>query len=189
MSLIEISLLALALSMDAFAVAICIGLTMQKSSFKKALIVGLYFGIFQGVMPLIGYSAATLFADRIAAFDHWIAFGLLGFLGGKMVICSFQKEKCDNKEPTKPEETSVSPKNMLPLAVATSIDAMAVGMSFAFLKVSIVPAVIFIGVTTLVLSMIGVKIGNAFGTRFKSKAELAGGVILILIGLKILLDL
>ena len=182
MSLLELSLLAVGLSMDAFAVSICIGLTMQKGTLKKALIVGLYFGIFQGGMPLIGYFAASLFADKIIHFDHWIAFGLLCFLGGRMIAGSFQKEEID----TKPRSTG--PKQMLPLAVATSIDAMAVGVSFAFLKVSIVPAVSFIGVTTFVISVAGVKIGNVFGAKFKSKAEFAGGAILILIGFKILID-
>ena len=203
MGLFELFLLAIGLSMDAFAVAICAGLTMPKTNIKKALAIGLYFGIFQAVMPLIGYMAATLFADKIIAYDHWIAFALLCFLGGKMIAESLKKEGCADRvcpEETcadracpggkKPDraEASVNPAKMLPLALATSIDALAVGVSFAFLRVNIVPAVLFIGLTTFAISMAGVKIGNAFGTRFKSKAELTGGVILVLIGLKILLE-
>lgn len=195
MNLWELFFLAVGLSMDAFAVSVCTGLTMPKtdaavSTLKKSLIVGLYFGIFQAVMPLIGYMAATQFADKIVAYDHWIAFILLCFLGGKMIAGSLKKEE-NFKSPQKTEEeadSSLKPAKMLPLAVATSIDALAVGISFAFLRVNIVPAVSFIGITTLILSMLGVKIGNIFGARFKSKAEFVGGVILILIGLKILLE-
>ena len=189
--------------MDAFAVAVCAGLTMLKANIRKSLVIGLYFGIFQAVMPLIGYLVATLFAEKIITYDHWIAFALLCFLGVKMVAGSFKKEGCsdrkcpdgmceDRKCPggVKPErsEASVNPATMLPLALATSIDALAVGVSFAFLRVSIIPAVTFIGITTLIISMAGVKIGNIFGTKFKSKAEFAGGIILILIGIKILLE-
>ena len=203
MNLIELFFLAVGLSMDAFAVAVCAGLTMKKITLKKLLIVGLYFGVFQALMPLVGYLVASLFAKQIVAYDHWIAFALLCFLGGKMIVGSFKKEGCADREC--PEETcadracpggkrpdnsesSLKPAQMLPLALATSIDALAVGVSFAFLKAEIVPAVLAIGLTTLVLSMIGVKIGKAFGTRFKSKAELAGGIILVLMGLKILAE-
>ena len=203
MNFIELFLLAVGLSMDAFAVAVCAGLTMTRINMKKTFIIGLYFGVFQAVMPLIGYLAATLFADRIIAYDHWIAFALLAFLGGKMIAGSFKQEGCPDRicpdgtcddracpggEKPDTRETSVKPAQMLPLALATSIDALAVGVSFAFLRVSIVPAVSFIGITTLVLSLAGVKIGNVFGTRFKSKAELAGGIILVLIGLNILIE-
>lgn len=203
MSVIELFLIAVGLSMDAFAVAVCHGLTMQKASYKKALIVGFYFGVFQAIMPLIGYLVGSQFSDMIVSFDHWIAFVLLSFIGGKMIIGSFKKEGCKDREcpietctdrechgGKRPdtEEASLKPAKMLPLALATSIDALAVGISFAFLQVRIIPAVSFIGITTLALSMVGVKIGNVFGTRFKSKAELAGGVILVLIGLKILLE-
>jgi len=203
MSFTELILVAIGLSMDAFAVAICAGLTMPKTTIKKSLIVGLYFGIFQAVMPLIGYMLATQFADKITAFDHWIAFGLLCFIGGKMIVGSFKKEGCHDREcpaetctdrecpgGERPEtkETSLKPAKMLPLALATSIDALAMGVSFAFLKVDIVPAVLSIGIITLILSMAGVKIGNVFGTRFKSKAELVGGIILVLMGLKILFE-
>ena len=188
MSFTELFLLAIGLSMDAFAVAVCLGLTMPKATFKKSLIVGLYFGIFQAVMPLLGFLFATQFADRVAAFSHLIAFALLCFLGVKMIVGSFKKdEKPDAKNPNC-KEASLRLGKMLPLAVATSIDALAVGVSLAFLQVQIVPAVSFIGITTLVISMIGVKIGSMFGAKFKSKAELLGGVILVLIGLQILLE-
>ena len=172
--------------MDAFAVAVCIGLALREFSFKKALIVGLYFGVFQAGMPVIGYLVASLFSDSIIAYDHWVAFVLLGFLGVRMVLESFKKEDHDVNKPD--AQTALTPKKMIPLAVATSIDAMAVGVSFAFLKVNIVSAVAFIGVTTLVISAIGVKIGCVFGVKFKSKAEFAGGIILIAIGVKILLE-
>ena len=199
----ELALLAVGLSMDAFAVAICAGLSMAKANLKKALTVGLYFGIFQGGMPVIGYFAAKLFADKIISYDHWVAFGLLSFLGVKMFADGLKKEGCadrdcpselcddrDCPEGERPDtaEQSLKPAQMLPLAVATSIDALAVGVSFAFLQVSIAPAVSFIGIATLVISMAGVKIGNVFGSKLKSKAQLAGGVILILIGAKILLE-
>jgi len=203
MSFVELFLLAVGLSMDAFAIAVCAGLTMTKVDLKKALITGLYFGIFQAVMPLIGYLVATLFADKIISYDHWIACALLCFLGGKMIMGSIKKEGCpDRKCPAelcddrvcpggkKPENTemSVNHSDMLPLALATSIDALAVGVSFAFLRISVIPAVLFIGIVTFVLSILGVKIGNIFGTRFKSKAAFAGGIILIVIGLKILFE-
>lgn len=197
MSLVELFFIAVGLSMDAFAVAICTGLSMQKVSWKILMTVGLYFGVFQAVMPLIGYLLGSQFADKIISFDHWIAFLLLCFIGGKMIKDSFAKEGCTDTEEgclnmeqgcTNTEKVSLTFKKMLPLALATSVDALAVGVSFAFLKVDIVPAVSFIGVTTLLLSMGGVKIGNVFGVRFKSKAELAGGIILILIGLKIILE-
>ena len=205
MSFIELFLLAVGLSMDAFAVAVCAGLTMKEATIKKQLVVGLYFGVFQAAMPLIGYLVASLFADYIISYDHWIAFALLCFLGTKMIIGCFKTEGCPDREcpagicedracpGKKPQssmaEASLKPAQMLPLAVATSIDALAVGVSFAFLRVSIVPAVSFIGITTFVISMAGVKIGQVFGIRYKSKAELAGGVILVLIGFKILLEL
>jgi putative Mn2+ efflux pump MntP len=187
MHIIEQFITAVSLSMDAFAVAICAGLTMPKATLKKCFIVGLYFGIFQAAMPLIGYLAATLFAEKILAYDHWIVFALLVFLGGKMIIDSIKEEKAEQEEGAK-EEASLKPSTMLPLAVATSIDAMAIGVSFAFLKVAIIPAVILIGVTTLVFSMLGVKIGNVFGARFKTQATIAGGAILVLMGVKILLN-
>ena len=203
MNRIELFFLAVGLSMDAFAVAVCAGLTMPKINVNKSLVIGLYFGAFQAFMPLVGFLAARVLAGRIIAYDHWIAFAMLCFLGGKMMIGSFKKEGCPDRvcpagtcedrscpggEKPAGGETSVKPAVMLPLALATSIDALAVGVSFAFLRVDIAPAVSVIGLTTFVLSLAGVKIGNAFGARFRSKAELAGGLILFLIGLRILLE-
>lgn len=181
MSMLELFIIAVGLSMDAFAVAVCKGLSMQKMSWKKALIVGLYFGGFQAGMPLLGYFLGAQFQDKITAFDHWIAFILLGLIGFNMIkeSRSCEEEKTDD---------SVSVRSMVPMAIATSIDALAVGVTFAFLQVQIVPAVSFIGTTTLVLSVVGVKIGNVFGCKYKSKAELAGGAILILMGVKILIE-
>ena len=181
MELWEMAVIAVGLSMDAFAVAICKGLSVQKIKPAHMLITGLWFGGFQGLMPLIGYLLGTNFAHMIEAVDHWIAFVLLGIIGGNMI-----KEALSGDA----EETDCSfcPKSMFPMAVATSIDALAVGVSFAFLKVEIVPAVTFIGVTTFVLSAVGVVVGNVFGSRFKSKAELAGGIVLIGMGTKILIE-
>ncbi|MCL2408597.1 MAG: manganese efflux pump MntP family protein [Oscillospiraceae bacterium] len=199
MNWLELFLLAVGLSMDAFAVAICLGLTMAKVSMKKAVIVGVYFGVFQAGMPVIGYIAAMQFADQITHFAHWVVFALLSFLGAKMIWDSFKKEKCNDKEcsvkpckgskcPSRKHEATLNFSKMIPLALATSVDAMAVGVSFAFLDVNIVPAVSLIGIITLAISMAGVKIGNLFGIRFKSKAELAGGVILILMGVWVLIE-
>jgi len=181
MTFLELFFIAIALSMDAFAVSICAGLTMPSAIIKRSLIVGLYFGVFQAIMPFIGYMAASLFADYIIEYDHWVAFALLSFLGARMIYGSFKK----NEAPT--GELSVGPKIMLPLAIATSIDALAVGVSFTFLQVSIMPAILLIGATTFIISVAGVKIGNVFGVKYKSKAELAGGIILILIGVNILI--
>ncbi|MGL5693750.1 MAG: manganese efflux pump MntP family protein [Peptostreptococcaceae bacterium] len=186
MGLIELFVLAVGLSMDAFAVAVCKGLSMRKITLKKAAIVGLYFGIFQGGMPLIGYFLGVQFKDYIMNIDHWIAFILLGFLGIKMIQEALSKDEDDDI--VQDEKEMLSFKNMVVLAIATSIDALAVGITLAFLQVDIVPAVLFIGIVTFVLSMIGVKIGNVFGTKYKSKAEFAGGLILICIGSKILLE-
>ena len=181
MSTYELFIIAVGLSMDALAVAICKGLSMAKMSWRKGIIVGLWFGGFQALMPLIGYLLGAQFESKITAFDHWIAFILLGLIGGNMIRegVSGDEEKTDD---------SVSIKSMLPLAIATSIDALAVGVTFAFLRVTIAYAVSFIGVITLLLSTVGVKVGNVFGARYKSKAEIAGGVILILMGLKILIE-
>lgn len=185
MSVVELFILAVGLSMDAFAVAICKGLCMRKVTIKKAGIVGLYFGIFQAGMPLIGYILGSQFSDKISSIDHWIAFILLSLIGISMIKEALEKNE-ENECST--EEAELSFKNMSILAIATSIDALAVGVTFAFLRVNIVSAVSFIGVTTLILSMIGVKIGNIFGVKYKSKAELFGGIILILMGMKILLE-
>jgi putative Mn2+ efflux pump MntP len=165
---------------------------MKRAPLGKAAIIGLYFGVFQAIMPLIGFFAATLFADKMVAFDHWIAFGLLAFLGVRMIIGSLKKDgdkQADDEPPADPRNLT-SPKRMLPLAVATSIDALAVGASFAFVKLSvnIFIAVAIIGATTFSISVVGVKIGNIFGNRFKAWAELAGGIILTLIGVKILVE-
>lgn len=181
MGLIELFILAVGLSMDAFAVSVCKGLAMPKITVKKTLIVGLWFGGFQALMPALGYFLGVQFRDKITAIDHWIAFILLGIIGANMI-----KEACSGE--CEEENESLDIKTMFLLAVATSIDALAVGITFAFLNVHLLAAVSFIGVTTFTLSAIGVKIGNVFGTRYKSKAELAGGVILILLGLKILLE-
>ncbi|MCL1858080.1 MAG: manganese efflux pump MntP family protein [Oscillospiraceae bacterium] len=185
MNLFSLFLIAVGLSMDAFAVSVCAGLTMSKPYIKKSVIIGLYFCVFQAAMPLIGYIAASRFADAIIAYDHWIAFILLCFIGLKMIIESFKFKK----EKQSGEEFSLKPARMLYLSVATSIDALAVGVSFAFLQINnIVPAVFFIGIITFLFSVAGVKIGNIFGAKFKPAAEFAGGIILILIGLKILLE-
>lgn len=190
MSLLELFITAVGLSMDAFAVAISKGLAMKKVTLKKAAIVGMYFGIFQAGMPLIGYSLGVQFHGIITSVDHWIAFALLGFIGVNMIRES-RKNSSEIGIDSLAEESSDDPlefKGMVILAVATSIDALAVGVTFAFLKVDIVPAVLFIGIVTFILSMAGVRIGNIFGTRYKSKAVLTGGLILILMGIKILLN-
>lgn len=181
MGLAELFFIAVGLSMDAFAVSICKGLSMRRMSLKKALVIGLYFGGFQAGMPLIGYFLGVQFQGSIQAVDHWIAFVLLGLIGANMIRESLSREE----EKT---DDSISFRNMSVLAVATSIDALAIGVTFAFLKVSIVPAVSFIGIITFTLSCVGVKIGHVFGSKYKSKAEFAGGAILILMGLKILLE-
>ncbi len=167
--------------MDAFAVSICKGLASGKTGIRESSLEGIWFGGFQALMPMLGYILGSAFADYITAFDHWIAFVLLSFIGGNMI-----KEALSGEE----EEVSNSfgVKTMFVMAVATSIDALAVGITFAFLRVNIIAAASFIGCTTFVCSAIGVKIGSIFGTRYKSKAELAGGLILILLGLKILLE-
>ena len=181
MGLIELFLIAVELSMDAFAVSVCKGLAMPKCTFKKAAIVGLWFGGFQALMPAIGYILGAQFQEAIASIDHWIAFVLLALIGGNMI-----HEALDNDE--EEADASLDVKTMFLLAVATSIDALAIGITFAFLKVSIIPAVCFIGIVTFIISFAGVKIGNVFGARYKNKAEIVGGVILILLGLKILLE-
>ncbi len=181
MDLLSLFILAVGLSMDAFAVSICKGLAMDRVTLKKAGIVGLWFGGFQALMPMIGYILGSQFERFITAIDHWIAFVLLGIIGASMI-----KEAMSGDE--EHATASLDVKTMFLLAVATSIDALAVGVTFAFLQVNIIAAVLFIGMTTLILSMIGVKVGNVFGLRYKAKAEIAGGVILILMGIKILLE-
>ena len=181
MSLIELFLLAVGLSMDAFAVSVCKGLSMQTMRLKHAFVIGLYFGGFQALMPWLGYLLGIRFQGAIKTYDHWIAFILLGIIGFNMVKESLEQdtESCD---------ASVDVRTMLLLAIATSIDALAVGVTLAFLQVNIGSAVALIGVTTFLLSAAGVKIGHVFGLKFKAGAEIAGGVVLILMGLKILLE-
>lgn len=188
MTLSELFIIAVGLSMDAFAVAVCKGLAVKKAGIKQMALAGLWFGGFQGLMPLIGYFLGTAFEAYITKFDHWIAFVLLGLIGANMIKEALSKGDgdecdCDGKA------GSMAVKEMFTLAVATSIDALAVGVTFALLPdVNIGAAVGFIGIITFVLSAIGIRIGNVFGAKFKSKAELAGGIILILMGLKILLE-
>lgn len=181
MGFFELFSIAIGLSMDAFAVSICKGLSMKKMSWKNALIVGLYFGGFQALMPLIGYALGTRFENFINSVDHWVAFALLSFIGLNMIKESFEEE-CDDVD------SSFGFKSMITLAIATSVDALVVGMTFAFLKVNILYAISLIGITTFILTIIGVKLGHTFGNKHKSKAELAGGIILILIGGKIILE-
>ena len=182
MDFLSLFILGVGLSMDAFAVAVCKGLALKKIAFRHALTVGLWFGIFQALMPLLGYLLAAQFTDAIAAYDHWIAFILLALIGGNMIReAVFEKEEAET-------DGALSFRSMLPLAVATSIDALAVGVTFAFLDVRIVPSVTLIGVTTLILSMLGVKAGSLFGAKYEKKAEILGGVILILLGVKTLLE-
>ncbi|MCL2488904.1 MAG: manganese efflux pump MntP family protein [Oscillospiraceae bacterium] len=188
MTFIQLLFLAAALSMDAFAAAVCIGVTISEGAAKKSWIVGLYFGVFQAVMPVFGYGLAVKFTDYIIDFDHWIAFALLGFLGGKMIWESLKKEGCADSVCAAAEEASLKPARILPLALATSIDALAVGVSFAFLRVSLLPAITVIGAVTLIVSAAGVKLGRLCGQKFKSIAELAGGAVLAAIGVKILLE-
>ena len=185
MGFIELFLLGVGLSMDAFAVSVCKGLAMKKATLKSQMTCGLWFGGFQALMPLIGFFLGAMFADAIKAFDHWIAFGLLGLIGANMLKEALEKG-CDCCEE---HDADMSVKTMFVMAVATSIDALAVGISLAMAgDVNIWAAVALIGVTTCVLSALGVKIGNIFGSRYEKKAEFAGGVILILLGLKILLE-
>ena len=182
MSLLEIVLIALGLSMDAFAVSVTLGLSVKKPKPKEIIIPGLFFGSFQALMPLIGFFTGIIFAGRIQEFDHWIAFILLGFIGGKMIKDSISKDK------EKPKESSFLVMKMLVLSIATSIDALAVGVTFAFFQINIIRAVIIIGVITFFMSMLGVKIGSIFGAKFKSKAEFFGGTVLVFLGTKILIE-
>lgn len=180
MSLWELFIIAVGLSMDAFAVSVCKGLSVQKVKPKHYLIVAAYFGGFQALMPLLGYLLGVRFEAMVANVDHWIAFVLLGLIGVNMVRESRAgEEKLDD---------SFTVSTMLILAVATSIDALAIGVTFAFLGVNIVEAIILIGITTGIISGVGLKIGNVFGSRYKSKAEMAGGIVLILMGIKILVQ-
>lgn len=181
MGIIELILISLGLAMDAFAVSICKGITMKNLKWKNILIIALFFGGFQGLMPLIGWLVGSQFEQYITPIDHWIAFTLLGFLGIKMIVdASNSEEECCND--------SFKIKELFILAIATSIDALAVGITFAFLQVNIIIAISLIGIITFILAICGVFIGNKFGGKFKRKAEFIGGIILILMGLKILLE-
>lgn len=183
---IELLLMGIGLAMDAFAVSICKGLGMKKLNKKQALIIGLYFGGFQALMPFIGWLLGSQFQQYITSVDHWIAFILLGFIGGKMIYEAIKE--WNEEETVEVTDAPLDHKNMLVLAVATSIDALAVGITFAFLGTPIVEAITIIGITTLIISVAGVFIGNFFGNKYKNKAELAGGLILVLLGSKILLE-
>lgn len=182
MGIVELLLLAVGLSMDAFAVSLCKGLSVKKAGLKQCAVCGIWFGGFQALMPLIGYFLGSVFAEAIEAFDHWVAMGLLVIIGVNMLREAFSKEE---------EEVTAdfSFKTMLILAIATSIDALAVGISLAMAgNVNIFTAVLLIGATTFLLSGAGVKIGNIFGSRYEKGAQIAGGIILILLGIKILLE-
>ena len=183
---IELFLLGVGLSMDAFAVSVCKGLGMRKLNKKQALIIGIYFGGFQALMPFVGWLLGSQFQKYITSIDHWIAFILLGFIGGKMMIEAVRE--WNEEEVVDVMDAPIDHKNMLVLAVATSIDALTVGITFAFLGTPIVEAITIIGITTMVISIAGVVVGNFFGSRYKSKAEFIGGLILVLLGLKILLE-
>lgn len=181
MDLLTLFLIAVGLSMDAFAVSVCKGLATPQYKLKYSLICGAWFGVFQALMPVIGYLLGVNFKQWITSFDHWIAFVLLGIIGFGMIK---EALKSDEEE----ADPSFSAKTMAVLAVATSIDALAVGVTFAFLSVNIFAAVAFIGICTFLISAAGVKIGAVFGTKYKSKAELAGGIILVVLGIKILIE-
>ena len=184
MGFLELLILAIGLSMDACAVSICKGLSMKKAGMREGAICGVWFGGFQALMPLIGFFLGTLFADAIKAFDHWVAFGLLAIIGINMLKEAFEKDECEN---CGCDDLSV--KKMFVMAVATSIDALAVGVSLAMAGgVNIFLAVALIGVVTFAMSAAGVKVGNVFGSRFEKKAQIAGGCILIILGIKILLE-
>lgn len=185
--IITLFLLGVGLAMDAFAVAICMGLSMKKVKTKNAIIVGLFFGGFQAFMPFLGWLLGSQFEQYIVSVDHWIAFGLLGIIGGKMLYEAIKgEEECDHDHSIKEEILDI--KELFILAIATSIDALAVGITFAFLKYPVGLSVTIIGITTFVISVAGVYIGNFFGEKFKKKAEIAGGIILVGIGVKILLE-
>ena len=184
MGILELLLVAIGLSMDAFAVAVCKGLNMSKINYKRGALIALFFGAFQALMPLIGWFLGVQFEEYIVSFDHWVAFILLGFIGGKMIAEAFEK----GKEDCCTDKFSIG--ELFVLAIATSIDALAVGITFALIAPStgISVAVILIGAITFALSFVGVVIGNKFGAKYKKRAELAGGVILCLMGFKILLE-
>lgn len=182
MSIIEIALIGVGLAMDAFAVSICKGLAMRRMNYKKAIIIAAFFGVFQALMPALGYVLGTTFANKIAAIDHWIAFILLALIGANMIkeALSSDDDEC--------QDDSLRLGDLIMLSIATSIDTLAVGITFAFFNVSLLLSVSMIGIITFIICVIGVKVGNVFGEKYKSKAELAGGLILIVMGAKILID-
>lgn len=182
---VELFLIGVGLSMDAFAVSVCKGLGMSRLNMRQAAVISLFFGGFQALMPLIGWALGSQLTDFIAPIDHWIAFGLLAFVGGKMLWDAFHEG--DEAEGVQTDE-KLDLKELLMLAIATSIDALAVGITFAFLQVAIVPSITIIGLTTFVISFAGVAVGHFFGARFEKPATIVGGVVLILIGVKILLE-
>ncbi len=182
---VELFLIGAGLSMDAFAVSICKGLGMSRLNMRQAAVISLFFGGFQALMPLIGWALGSQLTDFITPIDHWIAFGLLAFVGGKMLWDAFHED--DEDEGTQTDE-KLDLKELLMLAIATSIDALAVGITFAFLQAAIVPSITIIGLTTFVISFVGVAVGHFFGARFEKPATIVGGVVLILIGVKILLE-
>ena len=185
MGFVELFLIGVGLSMDAFAVSICKGLGMSRLNMRQAAAISLFFGGFQALMPLIGWALGSQLTDFITPIDHWIAFGLLAFVGGKMLWDAFHED--DEDEGVQTDE-KLDLKELLMLAIATSIDALAVGITFAFLQVAIVPSITIIGLTTFVISFAGVAVGHFFGARFEKPATIVGGVVLILIGVKILLE-
>ncbi len=182
MGIAEILFMSVGLGMDAFAVAICKGLSMIKMKWKNAIVIGIYFGIFQALMPWIGYMCGKNFSSAITKIDNYIAFFLIASIGTNMLIEAFKKK--DEEE----INDDIHPRTMIVLAIATSLDALAVGVTLAFLKVSILKPIISIGLITFLLSLIGVKIGNIFGEKYKKHSQIAGGVILILIAIKILIE-
>ena len=182
---IELLLMGVGLAMDAFAVSVCKGLAMRKVNKKQAVIIALFFGGFQALMPFIGWALGIQFESYITSIDHWIAFVLLGFIGGKMIVEAVKPEEDEEIEQMDPP---LDLKQLTILAVATSIDALAVGITFAFLDYPIVEAISIIGVVTFIICIAGVYVGNFFGSKYKNKAEFAGGLILVLLGLKILLS-
>ena len=187
MGIVELFMIGVGLSMDAFAVAICKGLAMSRINWRHAAVIALFFGGFQALMPLVGWALGTQFADLITPVDHWIAFALLAIIGGKMLYEALRGDD-DEAADASAEGERLDAKELVMLAVATSIDALAVGITFAFLGVNIVEACALIGVTTFVLSFVGVAVGNQFGARFEKPATIVGGIVLILIGVKILLE-
>lgn len=184
MSFLELLLIGVGLAMDAFAVSICKGLAMAKINYKKAVVIAGFFGVFQGAMPFLGYHLGLSFSDKIAAIDHWIAFILLSLIGFNMIREALSKEQ----ECLECQDDTLRLGDLIMLSIATSIDALAIGVTFAFFEVSIVPAVTIIAVTTFIICIIGVKVGNVFGEKYRSKAEFVGGMLLIIMGLKILIE-